>query len=99
MGSCFFFLGFFGEIVVVTNDVGVSADAGTADDIVFLGFGSTAVGFFFFFFFFRCFVFGEARWCLFVPVLGTLSFSDSPQSIPPGCLVGPDLGFASLFAW
>ena len=49
--------------------------------------------------FFRCFVFGEARWCLFVPVLGTLSFSESPQSIPPGCLVGSDWGFASLFAW
>ena len=48
---------------------------------------------------FRCFVFGEVRWCLFVPVLGTLSFSESPQSIPPGCLVGPDLGLASLFAW
>ena len=45
MGSCFFFLSFCGEIILVSSDVGVSADAGTAGDIVFLGIGSTAVGF------------------------------------------------------
>ena len=82
MGSCFFFLGFFGKIVVVTNDVGVSADAGTAGDIVFLGVGSTAVGFMVSVF---CFLGGEV-----VPVCPCFGdpFFFQVTSVHPSLLLG-----------
>ena len=72
----FSFWVFLVEIVVVTNDVGVSADAGTAGDIVFLGVGSTAVGFLVSVF---CFGGGEV-----VPVWGPFLF---PSHLSPFLLV------------